>query len=374
MLHEFHIGEGGPLRRLETAARLTSLPRQIVAALAITWLPLVVLGLATERLTGRTESIIRDVSVHVRLLVATPIFLLLDRVFLLACRNNLEQLVAEGFVPIADESRFERLVRGATRLADAVLPEVVLASLALVVGVAALLGWAPMGGLTRGDAVSASQVWYALVDWPFFQFLLWRSLWRWAIWARVLVGLSRIDLALVATHPDRRGGIGFLSQPSVDYCAMLLFAVSSVLTAEWDARFTFATFFEPLVLAFAVFGVLVAFGPLIFFAPRLERTRRAGLVESARVATAFGRRLRAQSLETRDLESRLRSDPEPLAHMTQIHRNTVEHLVPLLIYKRDLVLLVIATFSPVVPMMMMHIPHEEWVVLVKLFTGGRLGH
>ena len=62
MRGEIRIGEGGLLHRVEAAARLTSLSRQLVTVLSITWLPVMVLGLATQWLTGQPEPIIRDVS------------------------------------------------------------------------------------------------------------------------------------------------------------------------------------------------------------------------------------------------------------------------------------------------------------------------
>src|SRR5690606_4354971 len=108
------------------------------------------------------------------------------------------------------------------------IPEALLVLFALGVGVAALGGHLPIRGLSRGELargdLAPDQIWYALTDLPLFQFLLWRSVWRWAIWVGILVGCSRIELDLVPTHPDRCGGIRVLNLPSIGYCAMLLFA------------------------------------------------------------------------------------------------------------------------------------------------------
>ena len=53
--------------------------------------------------------------------------------------------------------------------------------------------------------------WHALVSVPIFQFLLVRWYFRMFIWARFLWQVSRIELRLVPTHPDRVGGLGFLA-------------------------------------------------------------------------------------------------------------------------------------------------------------------
>jgi hypothetical protein len=374
VIGEIQIGRGGLLHRLEAAARLTSLPRQILSVLSITWLPVMVLGLATEWLSGEPDPTIRDLGMHVRLLVATPILLVLDQVFPRSCRDALQQLVAQGFVPASEEPRFERLLQRAHRLASALLPELLFVLIALASGVAALWGLIPIGSLAPRDPVSFPQVWYALVDWPLFQFLLWRSLWRWAIWGRVLLDLSRMDLALVPAHPDRRAGISFLSLPSVDYCALILFAVSSVLCAEWGGRLVFTTFssFEPVLIAFAAIAILLAFGPLLCFTPPLVRARRAGLVESAGAAAAFSRRFRREWLEQRDHTSRPDTDPMPLVNVTELYRHTAQRMVPVLFDLRDLAVLLIATLSPVVPVMLLHIPSEDWRMVISLLTGGRL--
>ena len=76
----------------------------------------------------------------------------------------------------------------------------------------------------------------ALVSLPVFQFVLWRSLFRWGLWVFVLGGFSRVPLRLLPMHADRRGGIGFLKTPSINYCGVLLFAVSSALCGAWGTQ------------------------------------------------------------------------------------------------------------------------------------------
>ena len=73
--------------------------------------------------------------------------------------------------------------------------------------------WAagPAAGSGSGFAICRSPAggrrWSAC---PIFQFLLLRWYFRVFIWTRFLWQVSRIDLKLVPTHPDRVGGLGFL--------------------------------------------------------------------------------------------------------------------------------------------------------------------
>lgn len=373
-IQEFRIGEGGLLRRFERAARLTRLSQQIAIALATTWLPVMLLAILNRRLTGRWEPFVYRPAMHVRLLVAMPVLLALDHVFPRVCRTVLGQLVTQSFVPTTAQARFDRLLRVSTRMADSAFPELLMIGLALAIGFGQLLGLVPMSGVARGTPLSPILFWYALVDVPFLQFLLWRALWRWAVWVRVLVGLSRIDLDLVAGHPDRRGGISFLRWPSIGYCSMLLFAISSVLCAEQGSRLAFGASlasFTPLLLVFGTAGTLIAFGPLLLFTPQLMRARRDGLVEYARLGSEYGRGFQRRWIRGRPSAERIGPrSTQPLSDLGAIYRDTVERLRPLIFEKRDLVALLLAILLPLVPVILLRVPAEDWKRLLALLTGG----
>jgi hypothetical protein len=373
-IYDFRIGEGGLLRRFESATHLTSLGRQIATAVAITWLPVVVFSFVNEWLTGSRAQMVRAPSMHVRLLVATPVLLTLDHVFPRVCRRTLRQLIAQGFVPDAQQGRFDRLLRGATRLADSVLPELIFAAVALGMGIAMLAGAIPTSGLAGRTSLTIGHVWYGIVDQPFLQFLLWRSLWRWAIWVRVLIGLAHLDLDFVAGHADRRGGISFLRVPSIGYCSTLLFAISSVLCADQVRRLnlgvTLASFI-PLLIVFGAVGTLVAFGPLLWFTPLLLRVRREAAIQFAGLATECGRAFQRRWPDDRgDIEPPDSRATQPLVDLATVYRDNVDRMRPLLFEGRDMIVLLIATLLPLVPVILMHVPREDWRQLIGLVTGG----
>ena len=127
---------------------------------------------------------------------------------------------------------------------------------------------------------------------PLFQFLLLRWYFRLFLWARFLWQVSRIDLQLVPTHPDRCGGLGFLA--SVVYAfAPLLLAQGVVLAGMIATRIFFTGAQLPQfkveligLVAVMVFAVL---GPLLVFSPRLEAAKRAGLREYGTLAQRYVR-------------------------------------------------------------------------------------
>jgi hypothetical protein len=348
---------------------------QIAVVLGVTWLPVMVLGLVST-LRGHYEPLLYSPSLHVRLLVAAPVFLFLDQLFPPVCQRMLKQLVAQRFVPDTACPRFERVVHSAKRMGDSPLPELVLAILCVALGIAAAFGMVPGSGLTTRSARSAAQLWYALTDWPLFQFLLWRALWRWLIWVRILVGLSRIPLELLPAHGDQRGGIAFLRIPSVGYCALLLFAVSSVLCVESRFRFTGGaslSAFLPLLLIFYLVGLVIALGPLLLFLPQLILARRRGLEQYSILSASYCRKFEEQWLRPGAPQSLVGApDTAPLAELAMSFRDTVDKLYLLLVYRRDLYVLLAATLLPMVPIMLASVHGEEWNELLELFSGGVL--
>jgi hypothetical protein len=372
---DFGLGEGGPLHRLETACHVTKLAGQIVLVFFLTWLPVIALGLAEERLTGRREMLLHDPLVHVRFFVAGPLLLVADHVFPWIIRRSLQQLVAQGFVPDADMPRFKNLYAKARSLADAAWPEIVLLIVALGLGVAELAGLVPISGRNYRTGPSVTQVWYALFASALLQFLLWRSLWRWLIWVRIVIGLSRIKLRLVATHPDRCGGIAFLRLPSVGYCAILLFVASSLACAGWGTDYSYeATLetFKPFIVMFVVVGVAVAMGPLVFLTPQLMRSRLDGLLESDILAAHEGRQFRQRWVVDRRPDFLAATDAQTLESLGNLYQHSVERFRFVVFAKRDVVVLLVATLAPMLALMLVHVPTESWQDLFQLLTGSRL--
>jgi hypothetical protein len=366
---DFRLGEGGLLRRLEARCHLTKLVWQILWVVLITWVPIVALGAL-----GRWgDPLMRDLGMHVRLLVAAPVLLYLDLQFPKVCRRTILQLVEQEFIPEAEQPRLARTLRAAARLADSPVPELALAVVSLGLGAASLLRLVPFSAIAWQTGPALAHVWYALVALPLFEFLLLRSLWRWTIWLRVLVGLARIDLDLEPTHPDCCGGIGFLRLPALEYCAMLLFTVASVVCATWHDRFAFGTIasFAPLLLLFAAIGTSIAFGPLLLFAPHLKRARRAGLVDIGGLAAKLGRRFRRRWIQDRGLETEadVSADAQALAGIGSSYRDSVHRLRMLLFDPHDLIILIVATAIPVVPVMIARIPADDWMKMVELIGG-----
>ena len=373
------LAVGGPLHRLERALHVERTPRLILSSIAVAWAPLCILAFAEWARRGGSDSLIRDGSVHARLLVALPVVVAAERMLDHIARVCTARLFDEALVPPASVARVRAMLRAVERWRDAAWPETLLLVAALASGVAALVGWIPEAGVIsragsyRYDAV---RLWYGLVSLPLFQLFLWRSLFRFALWIRVLAGLARTPLALVATHADRRGGIAFLRMPSIAYGALLLFATSAVLCAGWATQIAVrgtppATFRSPFGI-FVVGGVVVVLAPLVMFTPQLWRMRVVGLRRYGGLMTDYARRFDQRWIESAD-RSRLLGTPDiqSLSDLTDAYQHSVAAVATTLFGKRDALVTAVAALLPAVPLLFLQSPAHEVVKRVaRLLVGG----
>jgi len=190
------------------------------------------------------------------------------------------------------------------------------------------------------------------------------------IWARFLWKVSRIDLQLIPTHPDRVGGLGFLS--NIVYAFGLLAAAHGVLLAGPLAnRILFVGDKLPaylLEIAVVVMFLLCAvLGPLLVFAPQLARAKRVGLREYGTLAQRYVR-----DFDTKWLRGGASSDEQfvgtgdiqslaDLANSFEVVRTM--RLAPF--SKEAVAQLVFATLAPIAPLLLSMMPLEE--LLKKLF-------
>ena len=148
------------------------------------------------------------------------------------------QFLERNLIPESARERFDSAIASALRLRNSVPAELLL--VALVYGVGVFIVWRVYTVLDTstwhtlpadgGGRLSAAGMWYAYVS-LLFQFLLLRWYFRIFIWLRFLWQVSRIDLNLLPIHPDRVGGLGFLSNTAYAFVPLAL-AHGAVLAGQ----------------------------------------------------------------------------------------------------------------------------------------------
>ena len=193
--------EGGPLWRLLVSTRLVDPPRKlllrrIVALLAFTWLPLVLLSAGTGTAIGnRVElPLIRDLAVHVRFLLAVPLLVLGEVLLHAAVGAVLRYLAMSGIVPPEEEPKLAAILARGRRRRDSLGVELLLVAIAF--GGAALAfssvhelfhglsSWRMQPESDGSAVLTRAGWWHSAISVPLFQFLVLRWLWRLVIWRR----------------------------------------------------------------------------------------------------------------------------------------------------------------------------------------------
>lgn len=143
---------------------------------------------------------------------------------------------------------------------------------------------------------------------PLVQFLLLRWVWRLVVWARLLFEISRMPLQLSALHPDRSGGLAFLSLYPPVFNG-LIFAISSAFAAAFIQDLAAATIavqtVQLMVVAWIALVIALVIGPLRVFVPCLLALQDNAIIRYGRLAAglnqAFERRWLAPEARGEDL-------------------------------------------------------------------------
>ncbi|OLC59537.1 MAG: hypothetical protein AUH76_14300 [Candidatus Rokubacteria bacterium 13_1_40CM_4_67_11] len=303
--HDFSVILGGPLYQLFLRAHLAGtalelLRRRVVVITLAAWLPLFVLSMAEGHLWGGGVKVpfFRDIEVQARFLLALPLLVIAELVVHQRMRSVIRQFFERDLIPEASRTRFEAAIASAYRLRNSVLAEILL--IIGVYGLGVLVIWRHYVALniTSWYSVDVEGVlrpslagwWYGCLSLPLFQFILLRWYFRVFVWARFLWQVARSDLSLVPTHPDRAGGLGFLTQVARAFAPLLL--AQGVLISGTIANQVF--FDGANLLAFkveivAVVAIAVAWvvAPLLVFVPHLAAAKRIGLREYGVLAQRY---------------------------------------------------------------------------------------
>jgi hypothetical protein len=298
---DFSLVLGGPLFQLFRKARLGGehlelLTRRIVIVSLFAWLPLLLLTLGSSAGNVTRVSFFHDVEVHVRFLVALPVLIAAEFLVHMRIRPVVNRFVEWRIVLPPAFPAFQQALDSAVRLRNSIPLEIGLLTIVYAVGLwvwghRVVLNVSTWYALPGGRwQLTPAGFWYVLVSIPLLQFILLRWYLRFFIWFRFLWQVSRIDLNLIPTHPDRAAGLGFLGKSTYAF-GPILFAQGTMLAGVVASRVLYAgeslTSFKLQIGGFIAFFVVALLGPLLMFTPRMARVRRKGLAEYGQLAQRY---------------------------------------------------------------------------------------
>ena len=305
---DFSLVLGGPLYQLLIRARLEDsalghLRLRVIGITLFAWLPLFLLSLLDGKaLSGVQIPFLFDIEMQLRFLVALPLLIVAEIMVHKRIRTIVQQFLDRGIIPEASLPRFGAIIDAAMRLRNSVAIEVAILLFVFVVG---HFFWSATSGMeqvvqqtatwyaAKSDAVvrlSPAGYWYGFVSRPLAQFIFIRWYFRLFIWARFLWQVSRLDLHLIPTHPDRAAGLGFVSA-SIFATSLLSLAHGVLVSGLIANRIFYAGAqlmdFKLEVIAVVVIVMLVMLGPLLVFSPHLMRAKREGQREYGKLASRY---------------------------------------------------------------------------------------
>ncbi len=289
----FSLVLGGAMYNLFLRAHLSGnflehVRRRMLVIVGIAWLPLLVLSIfAGDALRGTVPMpFLLDIEVHVKFLIALPLMFAAERIVHDRLVPLTRQFVERRLVVGEDVARFNQAIVSTNRLRNSVLAEVLLLIFVYTVGL-----WVWRHQYASGDTswyadasggryqIKPAGYWYLIVSLPLFQFVLLRWYYRLFLWFFFLYRVSRLDLRIATTHPDRTGGLGFLGNSANAFTPFLV-AQGVILASLIASQIFFAgrnlMSFKVEVIGFVTFFVIIMLLPLTVFTPKLAQAKRSG--------------------------------------------------------------------------------------------------
>jgi len=359
-------------RLLRTEDRAEARQRVLIV-IGIVWLPLALFALV-DRL-ARAEpfayAFFTDIAAQARFLLAVPLLILADYVVLPRLEAMGRYFAHSSLLAPSQRPGFEALAASSRRLSGGTWPSAITCALVycLVLAVAFLVPATDWALWQQSDAhfgLSLTGWWHLLVSMPVLLGLLSTWVWRWLLWVYVLWRLSRMGMVLLAAHPDRAAGIGFLAaSPRVFIPVVFPVAVVVAATLAHTLLMTGSTAIGhegiPLVSVAAVW--LIFASPPLLFSRLLIAVHHIGVQEygelSRRVGMAFEERW-IGATKAIDADTLDRPDFSATTDLYGIASNALGMRMLLVDYP-TLAALAIATIAPFVPLWLAAIPFRELV-------------
>ncbi len=344
-----------------------------VVFVAIAWGGPLLLGLP-DSLFLQQGSYLTDLSVWSRFFLAVAAFVLAEEQVERGLRDKLEQfvrapLLAPGAMPAAASSVSRALEQRDSRLAETAA--LILAAAAAVASYLLLKSADTSSWAVRSSAdtntITAAGLWSVWISLPLCYFLMFRGLWRHLVWARLLHKIARLDLRLVATHPDGKGGLGFLAEYPNAYM-FFVFGMSSLISAAMTKNLihgsaSIAALSSVMAGWLTIIVVLFAV-PLSAFSPPLTRLKQRTMLWLSADATRYHRSAERKQFGHNVVANSDEELDDDLTDPTKMF-DTARKLSPVLASRKAIVPVAFAALAPFAIAGALWVPFDEVISVLK---------
>jgi hypothetical protein len=240
----FLASHGGPFFELQCRLRLLReealhVGRRATIFIAIAWFVPLLLTLAQAYGLGDkgAMSYLSDPTPWARFFVAIGCFLLAEQLVEYGLDAKLSQFKQTSIIAPTSLADAAAALSTALRRRNSRIAEAVCLAIAVGGSLASLIHLPEVGASTwaitiagDGGRLTPAGWWCLCVSLPIFWFLLLRGLWRHQIWSQLLYRFANLELRLVVSHPDGKGGLAFVADYPNAY-ATFIFGVSCAVAA-----------------------------------------------------------------------------------------------------------------------------------------------
>jgi hypothetical protein len=368
----------GPYNRVQASLGLIKgdalrVGRRALLLGVIAWVPLVLLSALEGLALGPDprESMLLDIAAHARYLISLPLMVIAEAVCLPALASISRHFGAMGLIPSPNRERYEYLLASTRRLLASPMTDfgILFLAYALTLGLGPSLypqgvsTWvAPLAG--GGHQLSLAGWWRALVSQPLYLMVILGWLWRVALWARFLRGVSRLDLELIPAHPDLAGGLGFAGT-SIRAFLLLATALSAPIAGTVAQGIVHGgrslADFRYVIAGIVIVEMVLFIGPLFLLGSALLRARTRGIFQYGTLAEALGQQFESRWLSSGGVVSAEALAAPDFSATTDLYSITANafnmKLIPLKL--GQVVPLVIAVLLPFVPVVLVALPINQ---------------
>lgn len=384
-LSEFDLSllRGGPLYNLLVKAGIArpgiaGIALRILFFACLTWIPLAAITVLSGTFFTSTIKVpfIYDFAEISRFLFVLPLLIAAEGIvepWLGHVMAHCRTLTAE-----ADLEKFRHNIVLAFRSRDSITIELLIVLLAFI---RPHLGGLELSSSTSswrtitsaaGVEPSTALLWYLYVAKPLISLLWFRWLWKYIIWSQLLFRTSKLTLRVTPTHPDRMGGLGFITVAQTRF-AILYFAISTQVASYVGEEIVFegATLFsfKYLILTLVLVAPVVFLTPCLAFSGKLLEAKRKGLLEYGALADQYTNEFHEKWIEGKRSNNEVligSSDIQSLADLANSF-TVVQTMKSAIISKTTIMTFALASLLPFAPLLLTVYPFDELLSrLVKM--------
>lgn len=196
------------------------------------------------------------------------------------------------------------------------------------------------------------------------ELMLFRGVWRLAVWGWFLWRVSRLDLHLIPGHPERVGGLGTLQEVHERFTPLVaaLSVLESASFAESIASGNLAiSAVYPWLMMVLLVDAVLFLGPLLVFTDKLWAARTKGVESYMVLAARYVSQFEAKWTSSNSAPGEALLGTADLQSLADLGNsiNTVKAMRWITIGPRMLTMMVIAAVAPLLPLLLFQYPFTE---------------